>query len=135
MTVPVVPAGRAADGDRRPTPLRVGLLHPYQLLTSGSGVYLVRVMRELLDRGHRLTLLSHDEHPERALALGRSGGHVDLAQRRRREPGLLRPRADERAGTAELGQVGGEHEPVHRGKEVSNSPPRLLRCRTRRRPG
>ena len=64
MTVGPSPA---LGGARGVVPARLGMLHPYQLLTSGSGVYLVRVMRELLARGHRLTLLSHDAHPERAL--------------------------------------------------------------------
>ncbi len=54
-------------------PVRLGMLHPYQLLTSGSGVYLVRVMRELLARGFRLTLLSHDDRPELALPTADSG--------------------------------------------------------------
>lgn len=70
MNVPAAPDRPAASDPSRPAPLRIGLLHPYRLLTSGSGVYLVRVMRELLSRGHRLTLLSHDERPVPALFPG-----------------------------------------------------------------
>jgi glycosyltransferase involved in cell wall biosynthesis len=43
------------------------MLHPYRLTTSGSGVYLVRVMKELLERRRAMTLLSHDPEPELAL--------------------------------------------------------------------
>ncbi|MDP9416344.1 MAG: glycosyltransferase family 4 protein [Actinomycetota bacterium] len=61
------------DRHVRSNGMRLGVLHPYQLRTSGSGVYVVRVMRELLARGHQLTVLSHDDHPEQALPTPASG--------------------------------------------------------------
>jgi len=65
-------------------PLRLGMLHPYQLATSGSGVYLLRVMRELLSRGHVLTLLSHDDHPDLARSPAADGEVGDRGRWRAR---------------------------------------------------
>ncbi len=60
---PLGPSGAPRGGGA----LRLAMLHPYRLRTSGSGVYLVRVARELLRHGHHVTLLSHDDDADQAL--------------------------------------------------------------------
>ncbi|MDP9393620.1 MAG: glycosyltransferase family 4 protein [Actinomycetota bacterium] len=60
---PLGPSGAPGGGGA----LRLAMLHPYRLRTSGSGVYLVRVARELLRHGHHVTLLSHDDDADQAL--------------------------------------------------------------------
>jgi glycosyltransferase involved in cell wall biosynthesis len=50
------------------------MLHQYRLDTSGSGLYLTRVARELMSRGHELSLLTHDGAPWRSIGgCGRPG--------------------------------------------------------------
>jgi len=44
--------------------MRIGLLHQYELGTSGSGLYAARVIERLVHRGHRVSVISHDRHPE-----------------------------------------------------------------------
>ncbi len=94
-------SGPCRGGSHAAVPSPLGILHPYQLLTSGSGVYLVRVMRELLTRGHRLTLLSHDAHPERALPGVDQVGWENWRARSLREEGTptAYPRAEEPGST------------------------------------
>ena len=72
--------------------LRIGVLHPYQLGTSGSGVYLSRLVDQLVALGHHVTVLSHDEEitdsrggPVRRVSL-RSAG-TPVAYSRADEPG------------------------------------------------
>jgi glycosyltransferase involved in cell wall biosynthesis len=45
--------------------MRIGILHQYGLLTSGSGVYAVRLAEALVARGHAVCLISRDRDPGR----------------------------------------------------------------------
>lgn len=40
--------------------MRIGVLHQYGVLTSGSGVYALRLVERLLDRGHHVCLISRE---------------------------------------------------------------------------
>jgi glycosyltransferase involved in cell wall biosynthesis len=45
--------------------MNIGFLHQYSLLSSGSGVYAVQVIRRLLQRGHRVCIVCRDFQLER----------------------------------------------------------------------
>lgn len=54
--------------------MRIGVLHQYGLLTSGSGVYAVRLVEQLRARGHHVCLVSRDTDPERCFPARAEGG-------------------------------------------------------------
>lgn len=70
--------------------MNIGILHQYGLLSSGSGVYTVRVAQRLLERGHRVCIVCRDFQLHRQSlideALLHDGQDVQRLFRRRRKP-------------------------------------------------
>ncbi len=70
--------------------MRIGILHQYSLLSSGSGVYTVHVTQRLLQRGHRVCLVCRDFELDRHIFIDEAfiheGQHMQQVFWRRREP-------------------------------------------------
>ena len=72
--------------------LRIGLLHQYRLGTSGSGIYLTRLVEQLVRQGHEVTVLSHDDAaaavlPPSCRTVSLRGAGTPVAYPRAEEPG------------------------------------------------
>lgn len=72
--------------------LRIGLLHQYQLGTSGSGIYLTAVADQLVRLGHEVTVFSHDDQaaarlPPGCATVSLRGAGTPVAYPRAEEPG------------------------------------------------
>ncbi|RLC81604.1 MAG: hypothetical protein DRI61_03695, partial [Chloroflexi bacterium] len=70
--------------------MKIGILHQYSLFGSGSGVYARNIARRLVQRGHRVCIISRDQHPERyefvEEAYSHCGEGVELLFRRSSSP-------------------------------------------------
>lgn len=85
-------SGRGRGRGRGRAVLRIGLLHQYRLGTSGSGVYLTGLARELVALGHKVVVLSHDDDAAARLPAGCTtvclrGAGTPVAYPRAEEPG------------------------------------------------
>ncbi len=97
--------------------MRIGVLHQYALDSSGSGMYAIRLVDELLQRGHHVALISRDRDPGRLPFVGEVTDAADLvgirpatdpscrAYRLRHRPAAVSyPRAEE-PGTPTFAQL------------------------------